>query len=343
MPGIEFNCLPTMIGSMSSTDAAEACGYVWHYLKDVPAWPQLPRRTYFENMYVQYSQGFPGITVQDERIFIDRTQDIDKPLEQLYSAYLENDYSKFPITQDYAAGFYEFLRYQGIPVKAVKGQVTGPISFGMTVADNNGRAIAYDDVLADASAKLLKMKASWMEKELQIISRNTIIFIDEPYLHFMGSAFFALSREKVISLLEEVFSGIKGLKGLHCCGNTDWSVLLGTSLNILSFDAYEYAPTLNLYPQAVKKFIDRGGAIAWGIVPNEEEVLAKESVASLQDRLEEGIAPFTRKGVDIPFRRLINQSLLTPSCTLTGLSPEATHSALGLLGDLSARMRSKYG
>ncbi len=77
---------------------------------------------------------------------------------------------------------------------------------------------------------MLRLKASWQEKELRQISKNTIIFVDEPYMSSFGSAFVPLSREKVVSLLEEVFGGISGLKGVHCCGNTDWSVLLGTSL-----------------------------------------------------------------------------------------------------------------
>ena len=57
----EFNCLPTMIGSMPHTDPAEACAVVSRYLKDIPAWPQLPQRSFKENMYAQYSEGFPGI------------------------------------------------------------------------------------------------------------------------------------------------------------------------------------------------------------------------------------------------------------------------------------------
>ena len=131
-----------------------------------------------------------------------------------------------------------------------------------------------------------------------------------------------LSSQKVISLLDDVFRGISGLKGVHCCGNTDWSVLLGTSTDIISFDAYNYAESLSLYPAEVKKFLDRKGTIAWGIVPNDEESLAKESVASLKDRLEEAMAPFTRQG--IRFKQLIEQGLLTPSC---GLAPLATDEA----------------
>jgi hypothetical protein len=65
-------------------------------------------------------------------------------------------------------------------------------------------------------------------------------------------------------------------------------------------------------------------------------------VSSLQDRLEEAISPLTRKGFDIPFRKLITQSLITPSCGLEGLSPEGAERALELLTDLSTKVRSKY-
>jgi len=59
-------------------------------------------------------------------------------------------------------------------------------------------------------------------------------------------------------------------------------------------------------------------------VPNEEATLHKESVASLLDRLEDAIAPFTRQGYDFSWRQLIKQSLVTPCCGLaTGLSPES--------------------
>ena len=187
---------------------------------------------------------------------------------------------------------------------------------------------------------MLRLKAGWQEKELRKISKNTIIFVDEPYMASFGSVSVPLSKEKVISLLEEVFGGISGLKGVHCCGNTDWSVLLGTSVDILSFDAYNYAQSLSLYPAEIKSFLDRKGAIAWGIVPNDEPSLAKETAASLKDRLEEAMAPFTRKG--IPFKQLIEQGLLTPSCGLASLTTEAATRALELLAELSKMIRKRY-
>ena len=341
MTNTEFNCLPTIIGSMPHTDPQAACSLILRYLKDIPAWPQLPGRAYTENMYVQYSQGFPGVVVKEDRIYIDRSRDLDKPLEKLYAAYLENDVDQFPISPDYAAGLHSFLSMTNLSPRAVKGQIAGPVTWGLTVTDDSGKAIIYDDVLGDAVAKLLRLKAGWQEKALSQICPDTIIFVDEPYMASFGSVSVPLSKEKVISLLEEVFDGITGLKGVHCCGNTDWSVLLGTSADIVSFDAYDFAGSLSLYPAEVKKFLDRKGAIAWGIIPNSEEALAGESVASLKDRLEEAMAPFTRNGVR--FRQLLEQGLLTPCCGLAPLASEETVArALELLAELSITVRQRY-
>ena len=341
MPSVEFGCLPTVIGSMPHTDPSEACSLVTHYLKDIPAWPQLPNRSFQENMYVQFSQGFPGVVVKEDSIYVDRSQDLNKPLEQLYAAYLENDVDKYPVSPEYAAGLYNFLDLKNLSPRAVKGQVTGPITWGLTVTDDTKRAILYDDVLGDAVPRFLRLKAAWQEKKLKEVCPNTIIFIDEPYMAAYGSIGFLLPKEKITNLLEEVFSGISGLKGIHCCGNTDWSILLDTSVDIISFDAYNYAQSLSLYPAEVKKFLERKGAIAWGIVPNEEESLAKESVASLKDRLEEAMVPFTRDGVH--FQQLIEQGLLTPSCGLASLATkEASARALELTTELSATIRKRY-
>ncbi len=340
MSDMDFGCLPTIIGSMPQKDAASACNQITHYLKDIPAWPQLPVRSFLENMYVQYSEGFPGIVVGDNKIHVDKATSGGKELENLYAAYIDNDFSRYAISPEYAAGLHYFLGMDSLSPKAVKGQVTGPVSWGLTITDENRKSVIYDDVLGDAAARLLRLKAAWMEKVLRKLSKNTIIFLDEPYMVSFGSAFFSVSREKVIELMEEVLGGISGLKGVHCCGNTDWSVLLDTSIDILNFDTYNYAESLTLYPAEVKKFIDRNGVIAWGIVANDEESLEGETVSSLKDRLEEAMAPFTRNG--IKFDQLVKQSLLTPSCSLASMSVDAAGRVLELMADLSDNMRRRY-
>ena len=81
---IEFGCLPTAIGSMPHVDAKEACSLVAKYLPNIPVWPQLPRRSFLENMYAQYSEGLPGVVIEEERIYLDRAG-LDGQLEHLYS------------------------------------------------------------------------------------------------------------------------------------------------------------------------------------------------------------------------------------------------------------------
>jgi len=336
----ELNALATAVGSMPHTDPEEACALVARFLPEIPAWPQLPQRSFLENMYVQFSEGFPGVVLEEDRIYVDRTEEVEKPLEQLYASYLKSDIEKYAVSSDYAAGFHAFLKADlGSPF-AVKGQVTGPISWGLTVTDQDRRPIIYDDVLADALAKHLRLKAAWQERELRAISPNTIIFVDEPYMASLGSAFVSLPREQAVALLEEVLSGIGGLKGVHCCGNTDWSLLLNTSLDILNLDAYNYGHTLALYPEEVKAFLERGGVVAWGIVPNDEQELKGETAKSLLDRLEETIGALDRKGVS--FRLLMERSLVTPSCTLGLISPDAAASALELLAGVSKELRKRY-
>ena len=146
--------------------------------------------------------------------------------------------------------------------------------------------------------------------------------------------------EKIVEMINEVFDGISGLKGIHCCGNTDWSILLKTKIDILNFDAYDYAQSLGLYPDEVKAFIGRGGCVAWGIVPNHMEPLGKESVSSLKDRLEEAMAPFTRNGLSM--KDIVKNSLLLPACGLNALTEDGVEQVLKLLTELSAEMRRRY-
>lgn len=339
MAKLEFSCLPTAIGSMPHTDPEEACSLVMKYLPDIPAWPQLPPRSPKENMGIQFSEGFPGIVVNGDKVHIEPGADFETELTQVYFDAEQDNFDKYAVSLEYATGFHAFLS-QTPKLDMVKGQITGPITWGLMVTDKEGLAILYNENLAEATAKFLRLKASWQENALRQISRHTIVFVDEPYLLSLRSVFTSIPEDKVTILLEEVFQGIRGLKGLHCCGNTDWPVLLGTSTDILSMDAYNYASSFSCYPGEVNSFLERGGAIAWGIVPNNEEALSTETVSSLYDRLGEAIAPFTKNGIS--FKQILRQSLLTPSCGLASLSPEAARQALELVANLSHNLRKKY-
>ncbi len=337
-------CLPTTIGSLPHIDPIEACDLVLRYTPELPAWPQLSRRSPLENMYAQFSQHLPGATVEDGKVTVNYGPDFDSGLEQLYSDYVSGDDSRYLPGPERALGlgtYLDLLRARGSNnIIAIKGQVTGPISLGLQVTDTQMRAILYDELAGDAVGKYLRLVASAEEKALAEIAPRTIVFLDEPYLHAVGSALFSLSRDTVVRQFEEVFSGLRGLKGTHCCGNTDWSIILSTSLDILNFDALDYGETLALYPDEVKEFIGRGGIIAWGIVPNTPELLRSHDANSLAEALLREMHRLQAKGISLD--RLVAQSLVTPTCGLSGLSVEDAETALALLAGVSRKIRSRF-
>lgn len=307
---------------------------------DVPVWPQLPRRTFRENMYTQYTFGLPGIVIDEtaEKVTFNTVDDLSPALEKFYARYIADDLDSFALPIDYAHGFYAMLTALRSTVGDwAKGQVTGPISFGLTVIDQDLRSSLYDEQLADPIVKQLAMNARWQIRQLQTARTNVIIFVDEPYLVSFGSAFVSLSREQVIAYLDEVFDAIHlegALAGVHCCGNTDWSVLLATQLDILNLDAYSFIEHLALYPADVRAFLDRGGSIAWGIVPN-NEVIHQVTAETLAQKLRAGFALIERKanarGIALRSDELAQRSLIAPSCGLGSTTVELAERVIDLL------------
>lgn len=342
MRPFEPRLLPMSVGSVPHKRPGQACDLVLKYFPQIPTWPQLPKRTFLENMYVQYSEHFPGVMLEmdSERIYVDREQELDEPLEALYVAYLKNETEYGAISKEYAAGFHEMMGRALPGLVAVKGQVTGPVSWGLMVVDQTRRPILYEEILADAVAKHLRLKAAWQEQQLRKLSPKVITFLDEPYMSSFGSAYVSLGREQAIALMEEVLAGLEGIKGVHCCGNTDWSLLLATSVHILNFDAYGFAETLALYADDVKTFLGRGGILAWGIVPASEIVFA-ETPEHLLERLEQAMQMLVAKG--IPLDKILEASLITPSCGTGSLSEESAERVLSTTAQVSQLARQKFG
>jgi methionine synthase II (cobalamin-independent) len=332
----------TLVGSFPHLDG-EAISRRLIAACDVPVWPQLPRRTFRENMYTQYTSGLPGIVVDEaaEKVTFNTAQDLSPALEEFYARYIADDVDSFALPRDYAAGFYAMLgALRALPSTSgawAKGQVTGPISFGLTVIDQDLRSSLYHEQLADPIVKQLAMNARWQVRQLKTARDNVIIFVDEPYLVSFGSAFVSLSREQVIAYLDEVFDAIHAegaLAGVHCCGNTDWSVLLATHVDILNLDAYGFIEHLALYPDEVRAFLDRGGSIAWGSVPN-NELITQVTAQALADKLRAGFDLISTKagarGVTIRSAELAQRSLIAPGCGLGSTTIEIAERVIDTL------------
>ncbi|MDP2921435.1 MAG: methionine synthase [Candidatus Omnitrophota bacterium] len=329
--------LTTGIGSLPYIDAGKGAQKVFEAF-DIPFWPQFPKKSFKENMYTQFSQGLPGLVIDEKKktIHVDSSKDLSEELAKIYEAHISKAYDAFAIKEDYAGGFYAFIESaKRQKLECAKGHITGPVSFGLGVADEKGRAIIYNDSLKEALVKLLEIKALWQVERLKGIARQVIIFIDEPYLVSFGSSFVNLKREDVISMLDSIIEGIHSrgaFAGIHCCGNTDWSLIAGTKADIINFDAYLYAENLSLYSKDIERFLKRGGYLAWGILPTSEDIL-KETDKTLFKRLSLQIGNLEKKSID---RNLIlSNSLLTPSCGMGTLSEDLTEDIIAKLSKLS--------
>ncbi len=315
---------------------------VLSHLRDVPYWPQLPRRDFLETMYAQYAAGLPGAAIEGEKLFVESGEKATAESEAFYERFLSEDASSFAIPAERAAGLHRLLAADPAPCLAVKGQITGPVSFGLMVTDREKKPLFYDPVGRDILVKHLLRVAQWQVARLSRLSPNVILVLDEPYLASVGSAILSLRREDVIGCLDEIFDGLPGaLCGIHCCANTDWGLVLESRVRYLSFDAYEYADSLLLYPEDVKGFLGRGGKLAFGIVPTSPEAIRRETPESLAGRMEDILGKFEARG--IPRGAVARAAFITPACGLGTLSEEEAERAVLLTERLSTLLRGRHG
>lgn len=340
-------CLPAAVGSLPHLNPQDGVDLILKHLPEIPLWPQFPNCSYTESMYIQFSEGIPFVLLDPvkERMHMDLAVDIYGELERFYTRVLEDDLDYFAIHADYARGLEAFIdrlwRRKPESLKWVKGQITGPISFGLMITDQQKRAILYNEEVFDAVLKSLVMKTRWQIRQLQRVWPNVIIFVDEPYLSSFGSAFINLTREQVLQYLGEIFEAVHqegALVGVHCCGNTDWSILMETKVDIINFDAYEYFQGMTLYIDELKNFLKRGGVLAWGIVPTSQQIENEDS-QSLHANFTGKVDDLVKRGISR--KLLLGQCLITPSCGMGTMKIHQAERVLTLLSEVSELARSQ--
>jgi hypothetical protein len=352
----DANCHATTVGSLPLSDEKEATQWVFHYTPRIPAWVQLPKRPK-EGMITQFIEGTPGIVWSERKAYFDtQGPTFEEETVRFYEDYLEiteNDNSKplenFALTDEYAIGFGTFVdtvRSCTQPPLAIKCQITGPFTLGMGLTDQANQSAYFNAQLRDIVVKTLCLKTKWQLTRLRDSTCPIIVFIDEPALVGFGSStYVSVSREDIQKDLREigdVVHGHGGLVGVHCCENTDWSVLLEAGIDILSFDAYGYFDKVMIYRDDLKRFIERGGILSWGIVPTlKPEELEREGVASLSDQWHRKTRELAEIGLDVDV--IVRHSLITPSCGAGVLARRLAEKALSLTRGVSEALRKKYG
>jgi len=354
MTSFKANGLPLLVGSLPMDDHPAAARLVMDHTPQIPLWVQLPQFLE-EGMINQFIPGLPGVTVQDGKHFIDTQQeDFDEQFLAFFEDYLalaqpESDLSgsRFAFSSETGKGFSEFLNQvdkNKSPFIALKGQVTGPITFGTGVKDQDDRAIFYNDQLRDAAVKKLALNARWQATAMAKRGAVPIIFLDEPALAGFGtSAYITISKEDVIACIEEIvleIHGQKGLAGVHVCANTEWDMLLGSNIDIISFDAFSYFDKFILYPEMIQHYLNRGSILAFGIVPTgNAQLIAQQTTQGLVEKFEAQVAQLTALGFDR--KTIIEQTFITPSCGTGALDLNSAKRVLQLTQRVSAAIQAK--
>lgn len=346
------NAAAMLIGSQPLKEHKEANRLVLEYTPHIPNWVQLPAYRN-EGMVDQFMDGLPGLVRAGENNYVDvAAEDFDNQTLAFFEEYLQVvgqegpwDQTRFVLTPEFAPGFFSLLDgldAHGTELKAVKGQVTGPITFCTALHDQDKRAIFYHDTLRDAAVKLLALKAAWQAKTLGRLGVPVIIFIDEPALAGYGSSeFISISREDISACLKEVIDAVHGqgaMAGVHVCANTDWSLLLESEVDIVNFDAHGYFDKLILYADPLQTFLASGRFLAWGLVPTlRPEQIEAATVDTLWQDWKDKTRQLAEKGMDPATVQA--QSFITPSCGTGSLTPELSRKVLELTRGLSRRIQ----
>jgi hypothetical protein len=332
----------TGVGALPHTDPVAACDDVLSVYPRFPYIPTLPDRGQLESIVYNDSEQLPGRIMRDDRLFYNSVADNTSSLEKIFLDYLGGNYASYPLHDQYASGFIEMMHRDLSTVPILKCQVTGPVTFGMQIVDADKRPIYYDSQLADMLAKMLALKARWCETEMRKKTgvHETLIILNEPYLASLGSSVVPVDPETVIAGWKDIAAVVKGGLGIHCCSNTDWEFVMNLNPSVISIDAYATAKEFLLYSEAITAYLERGGVVAWGIVPADFRLYEKETVTSLFNRYQDIRRELCTWIDPALFDR---QALITPSCGIRFADRAGAMAIMQAAAEISRGIRSAAG
>jgi hypothetical protein len=307
---------------------------------DIPFWPQLPKLSYYEDMYVQAMEHFPGVVINEtsQRIYVDTEKFMDG-----IPAYLEDeaDPELFTLSPQFSLIYRKFLNLDLSGYRSVRGQLISPVSLSLKIGDENGKPIAYNDEMRSLAFSFIQKKVNLQAEELRQTNERAFVWVDDPGLEFIFNALCGYDNVKAKSELTVFFEGIEGPRGIHLCGRPDWDFLFSLPVEIVSFNAFAFGETVATY-DTVRRFLENGNIISWGIVPTYYDEFSKEDITSLANRLASIWSLLEAKGID---RSVIaRNSVLAPAtCNLLNVDRTVTvDNAFMLLKELSIHLKERY-
>ncbi len=312
----QANSKTTAMGIMPHTNVERALELALSL--DIPFWPQLPNVSFYEDMYVQTSQNFPGIVVDSdsERIGFNAARFEEELVD--YSQRIAEP-ETFTLSQSFSAVYHRFLAVDLQSYPAIRGQITGPVSFGFRVTDEDSRPIIYNEGIRALLFDFIQRKVNIQYQQLKEKNQNAFVWMDEPGLGWVFSGLSGYTDIQAKQDYQSFLAGIDGPKALHLCANVNLPYLLQLGVKILSFDAYQMETMPKEYAKSVAQFLSSGGIISWGIVPTDSVNLSKETPETLA-KLLSSYWEVVSENYGLSTKQIAEQALIAPArCCLKNI------------------------
>lgn len=347
----EAKCKTTAMGIMPHRDIDQALELALSL--DIPFWPQLPNVSLYEDMYIQTSEHFPGITLNKEKGRLQfNTERFHNELEE-YFLKME-DPNTYALSKEYSLVFDKFLAKDMESYVAIRGQVTGPVSFGFKVLDEDLKPIIYNDEVKSILFDFIQKKVNHQYELLKKKNSNAFVWVDEPGLGYIFSGLSGYNDQQAKKDYLDFVEGLKGPKGLHLCADVNLPYLLELGVEILSFDAIQIGFMPKQYARSVFDFLKKGGIISWGIVPTNSLILSEDITNHLISLLLNYWQTIS-ENTELSLKEIAEQSLLAPArcclkeislngntCEVPNIEEKIVEKAFSLLKEISNIIKERF-
>jgi hypothetical protein len=329
-------CQPLQLGPLPYVDVTTAWNAVLQYTNELPSLPLLIREG--ETPAALAAEGFAGITVDHVAIMIDRAA-AQQGLDALYAAYLRGATGHHALE---LAALPRLLHIEGAlrRAQALFSMVLGPSSLAHLIIDEQAEPLINNDELLDGLAKHLFLRRLWLKAMLERAGKPAVVWVYEPYLNVVSSAFSSQPAEKILSAIDQTLGHGQtralwlGQAEALLALPADWRLdLLGLRL-----------PTpeqIELLGPRIAELIAQKRAIAWGIVPVTAEGLRSATVGRLAARFESWLRALETLGVKS--MDVLAASVIMPEDSLAYLGTSDAERALALTTELASLIRQSYG
>ncbi|TFG11836.1 hypothetical protein EU537_11295 [Candidatus Thorarchaeota archaeon] len=230
----------------------------------------------------------------------------------------------------------------------IKTQITAPVTMAYNIRSPDGKKLVSAHLLPFFES-LMSRIGQGISSHLENCSNEIVLCQDDPSMAFILEDIKRETHQEfsMKNLMDSVDNTYPKdiIPAYHYCG--DWRVahlkedylLWDSTPKIVHIDLINYTPEIsNEHAEKINRFIQRGGALALGVIPNTDDGIRGSVLQDLRTNLRLTIDSFQDAGVETDL--LISSSMISTQCGLSGASRELTRKVHHLSDEYPAILKS---